>query len=146
MINASVYGVVFIAMLQGVLGGLAFWILGLPSPILWGVVMTFVCMVPVAGSFLVWLPPSIYFALTGHWTRATLLTIWGVLVISTIDNFLRPKLIGGRTRLHELFVFFAVLGGLRVFGVLGIVLGPVVLATTLALLDTLRHAGAAEEA
>jgi predicted PurR-regulated permease PerM len=146
VINASLYGVVFIAMLQGVLGGLAFWVLGLPSPILWGVVMSFVCMIPVAGSFLVWLPPAIYLALTGHWTRATLLTIWGVFVISTIDNFLRPKLIGDRTKLHELFVFFAVLGGLRVFGVLGIVLGPVVLAITLALLDTLLHVGAAEEA
>ncbi|HEX6189643.1 MAG TPA: AI-2E family transporter, partial [Pyrinomonadaceae bacterium] len=145
VISASIYGVVFIAMLQGVLGGLAFWVLGLPSPVLWGVVMAFVCMIPVAGSFLVWLPASIYLALTGHWTRATLLTIWGILIISTIDNFIRPKLIGGRTRLHELFVFFAVLGGLRVFGVLGIVLGPVVLAITLALLDTLRHAGAAEE-
>ncbi|MGQ0761066.1 MAG: AI-2E family transporter [Acidobacteriota bacterium] len=146
VINASLYGVVLIAMLQGVLGGLAFWILGLPSPVLWGVVMAFVCMIPVAGSFLVWLPASIYLALTGHWTRASLLTIWGILVISTIDNFIRPKLIGDRTKLHELFVFFAVLGGLRVFGVLGIVLGPVVLAITLALLDTLRHAGTVEEA
>ena len=146
VINASIYGVVFIAIIQGVLGGLAFWVLGLPSPLLWGVVMAFVCMIPVAGSFLVWLPATIYLALTGHWTRATLLAIWGLLVISMIDNFVRPKLIRGRTRLHELFVFFAVLGGLRVFGVLGIVLGPVVLAITLALFDILRHAGAAEEA
>lgn len=146
VINASIYGVVFIAMLQGVLGGLAFWVLGLPSPILWGVVMAFVCMIPVAGSFLVWLPASIYLALTGQWTRATLLTIWGLLVISTIDNVVRPKLVGGRTRLHELFVFFAVLGGLQVFGLLGIVLGPVVLAITLALFDILRHVGTAEEA
>lgn len=146
VINASVYGVVFIAMIQGLFGGLAFWILGLSSPVLWGVVMAFVCMIPVAGSFLVWLPASIYLALTGSWTRATLLTLWGLLVISTIDNFLRPKLIRGRTKLHELFVFFAVLGGLQVFGVLGIVLGPVVLAITLALLETFRHAGRAMEA
>ena len=146
VINASVYGVVFIAMVQGVLGGLAFWVLGLPSPILWGVVMAFVCMIPVAGSFLVWLPASIFLALTGHWTRATLLALWGLLVISTIDNFLRPKLIRGRTRLHELFVFFAVLGGLQVFGLLGIVLGPVVLAIALALLDAFRHAGQEQEA
>lgn len=145
VINASVYGVVFIAIVQGVLGGLAFWVLGLPSPVLWGVVMAFVCMIPVAGSFLIWLPASIYLALNGHWTRATLLTLWGLLVISTIDNFLRPKLIRGRTKLHELLVFFAVLGGLRVFGVLGIVLGPVVLAITLALLEAFRHAGQATE-
>jgi predicted PurR-regulated permease PerM len=145
VINASVYGVVFIAMVQGVLGGLAFWVLGLPSPILWGVVMAFVCMIPVAGSFLVWLPASVFLGLTGHWTRATLLALWGLLVISTIDNFLRPKLIRGRTRLHELFVFFAVLGGLQVFGLLGIVLGPVVLAIALALLDIFRHAGLGAE-
>jgi predicted PurR-regulated permease PerM len=145
VINASVYGVVFIAILQGVWGGLAFWVLGLPSPILWGAVIAFVCMIPVAGSFLVWLPASLYLLFTGHWTRATLLALWGLLVISSIDNFLRPKLIRGRTRLHELFVFFAVLGGLSVFGVLGIVLGPVVLAITLMLLDTYRHVGRASD-
>ena len=139
VINASVYGVVFIAMLQGLLGGLAFWALGVPSAVLWGVTMAFVCMIPVAGSFLIWLPASVYLMLTGHWTRATLLLLWGVFVISTIDNFVRPKLIRGRTKLHELFVFFAVLGGLRVFGVLGIVLGPVVLAITLALVESFRE-------
>lgn len=145
VINASVYGVVSIAMLQGTLGGLAFWVLGLPSPILWAVVMTFICMIPVAGSFIIWLPASIYLAMTGHWTKAGLLFLWGILVISTIDNFVRPKLIRGRTKLHELLVFFSVIGGLRLFGVLGIVLGPVVLAITLALLDMFRHAGREEE-
>lgn len=141
VINASVYGVVSIAVLQGLLGGLAFWVLGLPAPILWAVVMTFVCMIPVAGSFLIWLPASVYLGATGHWTKAIILALWGALVISTIDNFLRPKLIKGRTKLHELLVFFSVIGGLKVFGVLGIVLGPVVLAITLALLETFRHAG-----
>lgn len=145
VINASVYGVVSIAMLQGTLGGLAFWVLGLPSPILWAVVMTFICMIPVAGSFIIWLPASIYLAMTGHWTKAGVLFLWGILVISTIDNFVRPKLIQGRTKLHELLVFFSVIGGLRLFGVLGIVLGPVVLAITLALLDMFRHAGREEE-
>ena len=139
VINASVYGVVSIAMVQGALAGLAFWFLGIPSPVLWGVVTALVCMIPVAGSFLVWLPASVYLALTGHWTRATLLTLWGLFVISTIDNFLRPKLIRGRTKLHELLVFFAVLGGLRVFGVLGIVLGPVVLAIAMALVEIFRQ-------
>jgi predicted PurR-regulated permease PerM len=138
VVSASVYGVVTIAGLQGLLGGLAFWILGIPSPVLWAVLMAFVCMIPVAGSFLVWLPLAIYLMVTGHWTRAVLLIIWGALVISTIDNFLRPKLVGGQTRLHELFVFFAVLGGLSVFGLLGIVLGPVVLAITLGLLQTFQ--------
>jgi predicted PurR-regulated permease PerM len=115
-----------------------FWILGIPSPLLWAVLMAFVCMIPVAGSFLVWLPLAIYLMVGGYWTRAVILIVWGAFVISTIDNFLRPKLVGGQTRLHELLVFFSVLGGISVFGLLGIVLGPVVLAITLGLLQTFQ--------
>ena len=136
VVSASVYGVVSIAALQGLLGGLAFWVLGVPSPVLWATVLGFVCMIPIAGSFFVWLPASVYLILTGHWIKGILLILWGALVISTIDNFLRPKLIGNQTKLHELFVFFSVLGGMSVFGLLGIVLGPVVLAITLGLLET----------
>ncbi len=138
VVSASVYGIVVIASLQGLLGGLAFWILRIPSPLLWAVLMTFVCMIPVLGSFLVWLPLSIYLMVNGHWTKAILLIIWGTLVISTIDNFLRPKWMKNQTRLHELLVFFSVLGGISIFGLLGIVLGPVVLAITLGLLQTFR--------
>lgn len=142
VVSASVYGVVSIAALQGLLGGLAFWILGIPSPLLWAVLMAFVCMIPIAGSFLVWLPLSIYLVANGHWTKAILLAVWGALVVSSIDNFLRPKLMRNQTRLHELFVFFSVLGGISVFGILGIILGPVVLAITLGLLQTFRpHEG-----
>ncbi|HET9710903.1 MAG TPA: AI-2E family transporter [Pyrinomonadaceae bacterium] len=138
VVSASVYGVVTIAALQGLLGGIAFWVLGIPSPVLWAVLMAFVCMIPVAGSFLVWLPLSIYLMANGHWTKGVALIVWGGLVISTIDNFLRPKLIRNQTKLHELFVFFSVLGGISVFGLLGIVLGPVVLAITLGLLQTFQ--------
>ncbi|HJP93867.1 MAG TPA: AI-2E family transporter [Pyrinomonadaceae bacterium] len=138
VVSASVYGVVTIASLQGLLGGFAFWLLGVPSPVLWAVLMTFVCMIPIAGSFLVWLPLSIYLLATGHWIKAVLLIVWGALVVSTIDNFLRPRLIKKQTKLHELFVFFSVLGGISVFGLLGLVLGPVVLAITLGLLQTFR--------
>jgi predicted PurR-regulated permease PerM len=138
VVSASVYGVVTIATLQGLLGGFAFWLLGVPSPVLWAVLMTFVCMIPIAGSFLVWLPLSIYLMATGHWIKAVMLIVWGALVVSTIDNFLRPKLIKNQTKLHELFVFFSVLGGISVFGLLGIVLGPVVLAITLGLLQTFQ--------
>lgn len=141
VVSASVYGIVVIASLQGLLGGIAFWMLGIPSPLLWAVLMTFVCMIPVLGSFLVWLPLSIYLAATGHWTKALLLVLWGALVISTIDNFLRPKWMKNQTRLHELLVFFSVLGGISVFGLLGIILGPVILAITLGLLQTFRAPG-----
>lgn len=140
VIDASVYGVLSIAIIQGALGGLAFWVLGLRSAIIWTVVMAFLSMIPTMGAFLVWVPAAIYLALTGHWTKAILLTLWGTLVIGMIDNFLRPKLVGGRTRLHELLIFFAVLGGLNVFGVLGVVLGPVVLAITLATVEVFRAA------
>lgn len=141
VIDASVYGVITIAIIQGTLGGLAFWALGLRSAIIWGVVMTFLSMIPMLGAFLVWVPAAIYLALTGHYVKAILLAAWGTLVIGMIDNFLRPKLVGGRTRLHELLIFFSVLGGLNVFGVLGVVLGPVVLAITLSLIDVYRAAG-----
>ena len=138
VISASVYGVVTIALLQGVLGGLAFWVLGVPSTILWAVVLAFVCMIPLAGSFFVWLPAAIYLMMTGHITKGILLILWGALVISTVDNVLRPKLMKDQTKLHELFVFFSVLGGMSMFGLLGIVLGPVVLAITLGLLESFK--------
>lgn len=143
VISASVYGVLVIATIQGILGGLAFWALGLPSPLLWGVVMIFLSMIPMLGAFIVWVPAAIYLALTGEWVKAIGLAVWGGLVIGSVDNFLRPKLVGERTRLHELLVFFSVLGGLQVFGVLGIVLGPVIVAITIALLDVLRQADGA---
>jgi predicted PurR-regulated permease PerM len=102
--------------------------------------MFFMCMIPMAGAFLVWAPAAVFFALTGHWIKALVLLGWGVLVISTIDNVLSPRLVGQRAKLHELLVFFAVLGGLEVFGVLGLVLGPVVVAITLALIEMVRQA------
>ena len=140
VISASVYGVLVIALIQGTLGGLAFWALGLPSSLLWGVVMVFLSMIPMAGAFIVWVPAALYLVITGAWVKAIILTVWGALVIGSVDNFLRPKLVGEKTRLHELLIFFSVLGGLQVFGVIGLVLGPVVVAITIALLDVLRRA------
>jgi predicted PurR-regulated permease PerM len=140
VIGASVYGVMAIAVVQGLLGGIAFWVLGVPSAIVWGVVMVFLSMIPMLGAFLVWVPAAAYLALSGHPVKALLMVLWGTLVIGMADNFLRPKLVGERTKLHELLVFFAVLGGLQVFGVLGIVLGPVVLAITLALVEIFKAA------
>lgn len=140
VISASVYGVLVIALIQGALGGLAFWALGLPSALLWGVVMVFLSMIPMAGAFVVWVPAALYLVITGDYVKAIILTVWGALVIGSVDNFLRPKLVGEKTRLHELIIFFSVLGGLQVFGVIGLVLGPVVVAIAIALLDVLRSA------
>lgn len=140
VIAATIYGVLVISMIQGILGAIIFSLLGLPSPLLWGVVMFFLSMIPMAGSFLVWVPAAIYLALTGEYGKAGILVAWGAVVIGSIDNFLSPRLVGRRARLHELLIFFSVLGGLQVFGVLGLVLGPVVVAVTLALIEMIRQA------
>jgi predicted PurR-regulated permease PerM len=146
VIGATIYGVLVISAIQGTLGTIIFSILGLPSPLLWGVVMFFLSMIPMAGAFLVWVPAAIYLALTGAYVKAIVLVAWGILVIGSIDNFLSPRLVGRRARLHELLIFFAVLGGLDVFGVLGVVLGPVIVAITLALIEMVRHAHRPEPA
>ena len=140
VIGASIHGVVIIGLIQGGVGGLAFWFLGLPSAVLWTFVMMILSMIPMAGAPLVWVPAAISLAATGHWTKAIILVAWGVLIINPIDNFLRPKLVTQRAKLHELFVFFSVIGGLRVFGILGIVLGPLLLALTISLLEVFRRA------
>ncbi len=137
IISASVYGVLVIAIIQGVLGGLMFWFLGIPSSLVWGVLMTLLSTIPMAGAFVVWVPAAIILAISGHWGQAIILTLWGSVVIGSIDNFVRPKLVGQKAKMHELVIFFSVLGGLSVFGVLGILLGPVVVAITLALLEVL---------
>jgi predicted PurR-regulated permease PerM len=96
-------------------------------------------MIPLGGSALVWGPVALFLLVTGHWVRALLMVLWGALVIGMLDNVLRPKLVGNRTRLHELLVLFSVIGGLAVFGPLGLVVGPVVVAIALALLDVFRQ-------
>lgn len=139
MIHATVYGNVAVSAVQGALGGLMFWILGLPSPLLWGITMATVALIPILGAFLVWAPAAAYFAIQGEWVKAVVMAAWGALVISTMDNLLYPALVGRELRMHTLLVFLAILGGISVFGVSGLVLGPVVLALTLGLLDILRQ-------
>jgi predicted PurR-regulated permease PerM len=140
VVGAGVKGVLVIATIQGALGGIAFAVLGLPSATLWGVVMIFLSLIPIAGAFVVWIPAVLYLAATGAWVKAVLLLVAG-LFISLLDNVLRPRLIGKRARLHELFIFFSVLGGLHLFGLIGLVLGPVVLAIALSLFEAFRHPG-----
>jgi predicted PurR-regulated permease PerM len=139
VISASASGKVLISALQGLLGCFVFWALGLPSAMLWGVVMFFLSMIPMAGAFLVWGPAAAFLLVTGVYMKGIILIAFGVLVIGTIDNVLAPKLIGQRVAMHELLIFFAVLGGIQIFGVLGLILGPVVVAVTLALIDILRE-------
>ncbi len=134
-IHATVFGTVLVALAQGILGGLIFWWLGLPGPLLWGLVMGLLAIVPLLGAFVVWGPVALFQLLQGNWGTALILTVWGTIVIGLIDNFLYPILVGRRLRLHTLPVFFAIVGGVMFFGAAGLVLGPVILALTLALVD-----------
>jgi len=135
LIFASVTTSLVIAAVQGILCGGAFAIVGLGSPIFWGVVMGFLSLLPVVGAWPIWIPAVIWLFSTGHAGRAVILiAICGALGAS-IDNVLRPVLLGGRASLNGLLVFISVLGGIAVFGVLGVVLGPIVVATTVGILD-----------
>ena len=148
-IHATIYGTLLVALAQGALGGLMFWWLGLPSPVLWGVVMALLAVVPWLGAFIVWVPAAAFLALEGSWGKALLLAAWGTVVVGLIDNLLYPVLVGHRLRLHTLPVFLAIVGGLIVFGAAGVILGPVILAITDALVDVwrrrTRHGRTAEE-
>jgi predicted PurR-regulated permease PerM len=138
-IHAIVYGTLFLAVAQGTLGGIMFWILGLPSPLLWGTVMAVLAVLPVLGAAIIWVPAALYLALTGSWEKAIILTAWGGIVVALIDNLLYPLIVKGRLRLHTVPVFIAVIGGLVAFGAAGIVLGPLVLALAVVLADVWRR-------
>ncbi|MBW2038014.1 MAG: AI-2E family transporter [Deltaproteobacteria bacterium] len=135
MIQATIYGGIVVALVQGGLGGLGFWILGLPAPLFWGAVMTFLSFLPVVGSFLVWVPAAVILFVQGSYIKALILFGWGAILVSLSDNFLRPLLISGRTQVHTLLLFFGILGGLKVFGFLGFVAGPLVITICLAIID-----------
>ena len=131
-VHATVYGTLAVASVQGILGGLMFWALGLPTPILWGLVMGLLSIVPVLGAFVVWIPAAALLMLDGSWVRAVILTAWGGIVIGGIDNLLRPTFVGNRLRLHTIPTFISIIGGLLLFGAPGFILGP--LAATMTLL------------
>jgi predicted PurR-regulated permease PerM len=139
MLHATIYGTIAVAFIQGTLGGLMFWWLGLPSPLLWGVVMGMLAIVPVLGAFIVWIPAAIYLALSGDMGKAVILTVWGAIVIGFIDNLLYPLFVGQRARLHTVPVFIAIMGGLAMFGSAGMIVGPVILVVTVGLLHVWRE-------
>ena len=142
MIFASVTTSLVIAAVQGVLCGGAFAVVGLGSPVFWGVLMAFLSLLPVVGAWPVWIPATIWLFSTGHPGRAVILIAVCGALGATIDNILRPVLLGGRTSLNGLLIFISVLGGIAVFGVLGIVLGPIVVATSVSIVDV--YLGAAD--
>jgi predicted PurR-regulated permease PerM len=135
LIFASVVSTAAGAAAIGALGGLAFATTGIKAPFFWGVMMAFFSLVPVVGTALIWVPASISLMVTGHVTRGILLVAFCVVILSLVDNILRPWLISGRVEMGGLVVFISVLGGVTAFGVLGIVLGPIILASVATLLD-----------
>jgi predicted PurR-regulated permease PerM len=137
-VQATLYGTFAVAAIQGTLGGLVFWWLVLPTPLVWGLVMGVLAIVPVFGAFIVWVPVAIFLALEGNWASALILAAWGTLVIGAIDNFLYPVLVGDRLKLHTVPSFIAIVGGIILFGPSGLLLGPVAVATTIVLLEVWR--------
>ena len=129
VLTAVIYGIFLTCLVQGILGGIGFWFTGLPSPVLFGAVMVLLAPVPMVGTALIWGPGAAYLFLQGETMMA------GVLVISSIDNFLRPLFISGRGKVPILLVAIGVLGGLVSFGLIGVITGPLVLALFLALFD-----------
>jgi predicted PurR-regulated permease PerM len=135
---ANLYGGLAVGAAQGILTGLSFWVLGLAAPMLWALVTGLASLVPVVGSALVWGPASMLLFLNGHWVKGLILLIWGAAVVGQVDVVVRPYVVSARVKVHTLLVFFALLGGVEAFGIVGIFVGPVILSVTLAVLDMLR--------
>ncbi len=138
VVQASVHGVVVIALMHGAVFALTFWLLGVPWAALWGMVTVFASVFPVVGAFTVWGPVALYLATKDQWMSAvTVIVMAGV--VSGLDHVIRPRLVAGRVGLSNLAMFFALFGGVSAFGVLGVVLGPAAFATLAAIVDTLRQ-------
>ena len=135
---ATFFGSLLTAVVQGAAACLLFLSLGLPTPLFWGAVVSLMSLVPIVGALIVWLPWAAYLILAGHTARGIILLAVGMLVVSSIDNFLKPMIIQGRTNMHPLLVFFSVLGGLQAFGFLGILLGPFLVALFVSFLNFYR--------
>ena len=127
-IRATIKGVILVALIQGALGGLIFWVLGIAAPVLWAAVMAVLSLLPVLGSALIWVPVAIYLLLTGSVVHGIVLLVYGALVISLVDNFLRPVLVGQDIKMPSYVVLISTLGGIAVFGANGFVIGPLVAA------------------
>lgn len=135
VIRATVKGNIVVALVQGALGGLIFWFLGVRAPVLWAVLMAFLSLLPAVGAGLVWLPVAIYFLVTGAVWQGVVLIAFGVLVIGLVDNVLRPVLVGKDTKMPDYVVLIATLGGMAIFGLNGFVIGPVIAAMFIAVWD-----------
>lgn len=144
--RAMVLGTGLTALIQGALVGIAFLIVGLPSPLVFGVIAALVSLLPFGGTALVWIPAAIVLGIQGHWKSTIFMVVWGSLLVSLVDNVVRPMLVSGRAQVGTLTVFIGVLGGLAAFGAIGLFLGPVVLALIIALIRFMLEIRRAETA
>ncbi|MYM34806.1 AI-2E family transporter [Duganella sp. FT94W] len=135
VIRATVKGNILVAIAQGALGGLAFWFLDVRAPVLWGVLMAFLSLLPAVGAAIVWAPVAVYFLATGAVWQGVSLIVFGVFVIGLVDNFLRPVLVGQDTKMPDYVVLLSTVGGMALFGLNGFVIGPVVAAMFIAAWD-----------
>ncbi len=139
ILQAVIYGITLTAGVQGFLGALGWWYVGLPSPAVFGAVMALLAMIPFIGTPLVWGPGAIYLFYSGQIKEALILAIWGLIVVSMVDNFIRPIFISGGGKAHVLIIFIGVVGGLASWGFLGLFLGPLVISLFIFLLDSYRN-------
>jgi len=135
LVVAGIYGGLAVGAAQGVLGGIAFFAFRLPSPVFWGTVMAVFSFIPVIGCAAVWVPAGMFLLITGSFAKGIGFFVYCVVLIASVDNVIRPLVIGGRTKLHTLLVFFSVLGGINYLGFLGFVLGPLIAALCLSLME-----------
>lgn len=135
VVKGSIWGNTLVAVLEGVIGGIGFWVTGLPSPILWGAVMGFLAYLPVVGASLVWAPAAVYLVAQAAYGEVLALCVIGLL-IGVVEYFVRPICVGRASKIHTLLVFFSVLGGIKLFGLLGIVAGPLVVAVGIAVVES----------
>lgn len=135
MIHATIYGGLVVALVQGTLGGVIFWILGIASPVFWGAAMAFLSFIPIGGTALIWVPAALLLIVFGTLWKGIILLLLGVFVISMADNFLRPMFISSRTNIHPLLLFFSVLGGIQAFGMIGVIAGPLIVTLCLTLIE-----------
>src|SRR3989344_3412217 len=133
--RAVMKGTIVVALAQGAVGGIIFWIAGIDNPVLWGAVMAFLSVIPAVGPILVWLPAGIILLATGSFVPALIVLIGGGVVISSIDNFLRHVLLGRETKMPDALILISILGGISVFGIAGVVIGPVVSALVITVWD-----------
>jgi predicted PurR-regulated permease PerM len=138
-IYATALGRLALAAIEGVLAGAAFWVLGVPNTMLWTLATVIVGILPAVGASVVWIPIALFLGFTGHWGKAALLAAWGIVVISSIDNFLYPVLVGSKLSQHTVGILLAILGGVVIFGLSGVILGPLAFTIASTLLDFWRR-------